>query len=52
MKKLIKGIIKFRQTSIEEYRSKFAKLAFTQNPDAGESVKVCKQLLKNLKLNS
>lgn len=34
MKKLIKGIIKFRQTSIKEYRSKFAKLAFTQNPDA------------------
>lgn len=34
MKKLIKGIIKFRQASIEEYRNKFAKLAFTQKPDA------------------
>ena len=34
MKKLIKGIIKFRQNSIEEYRNKFAKLALTQKPDA------------------
>lgn len=33
MKKLIKGIIDFRQKSIVEYRNKFAKLALQQSPD-------------------
>lgn len=33
MKKLIKGIADFQRTSIEEYRSKFSKLAFAQSPD-------------------
>ncbi|CAM4427765.1 MAG: Carbonic anhydrase 1 [Legionellaceae bacterium] len=33
MKKLIDGIIQFRQDSLEEYRAKFAKLALGQNPD-------------------
>lgn len=34
MKKLIKGIINFRKTAIDDYRSKFAKLALRQMPDA------------------
>ena len=34
MKKLIDGIIKFRETSIEDYRNKFSKLASEQKPDA------------------
>lgn len=33
MKKLINGIIDFRQKSIIEYRNKFAKLALQQSPD-------------------
>lgn len=34
MKKLINGIINFRQKSIEKYRNKFSKLASKQTPDA------------------
>ncbi len=34
MKKLIKGIVDFRKTSIAGYRNKFAKLALQQKPDA------------------
>ena len=34
MKKLIKGIVDFREKSIEEYRRKFAKLSLEQKPDA------------------
>lgn len=34
MRKLIEGIINFRQTSIGEYCNKFSKLAFQQKPDA------------------
>lgn len=33
MKKLINGIIDFRQKSIKEYRSRFANLALRQSPD-------------------
>lgn len=33
MKKLIKGIIEFRQRSLVDYRAKFAKLALGQSPD-------------------
>ena len=33
MKKLVKGIVEFRQNRIEEYRVKFAKLALGQSPD-------------------
>lgn len=34
MKKLIKGIIDFRQKSMADYRNRFAKLALRQSPDA------------------
>ncbi|MFH1832263.1 MAG: carbonic anhydrase [bacterium] len=34
MKKLIKGIIEFRRSSLEEYRTKFSKLALEHKPDA------------------
>lgn len=33
MKKLINGIIEFRQKSLQDYRAKFSKLASGQNPD-------------------
>jgi carbonic anhydrase len=33
VKKLINGIIEFRQKSLQDYRAKFAKLALGQNPD-------------------
>lgn len=33
MKKLIRGIIDFRQHSLQEYRAKFARLAAGQSPD-------------------
>ena len=33
MRKLINGIVEFRQNNLETYRKKFAKLALGQNPD-------------------
>lgn len=34
MRKLIKGIVDFRENFLEEYRNKFSKLALQQSPDA------------------
>lgn len=34
MKKLVKGIVEFRQKLLPEYREKFARLALGQSPDA------------------
>lgn len=33
MKKLVKGIVEFRQNTLPEYREKFARLALGQSPD-------------------
>lgn len=33
MKKLVKGIVEFREKSLQEYREKFSKLVYGQSPD-------------------